>query len=84
MKPKKHLSLLPYSLYVKCFCLPDLLAGKMDTLLIRQWVHQLKRRDWFDQGWYIAVRRPWVSKKELRSSSVVRSSIRLVLAGRWP
>ena len=34
--------LLPYSLDVKCLCLPELIAGKMEAVLIRNWKQQVK------------------------------------------
>jgi predicted nucleotidyltransferase component of viral defense system len=50
---EEQLLLLPYSFYVKCFCLPDLFAGKMHAVLFRQWQHRVKGRDWFDLEWYV-------------------------------
>ncbi|GLR64362.1 nucleotidyl transferase AbiEii/AbiGii toxin family protein [Marinospirillum insulare] len=50
---EEKLLLNPYSVYVKCFSLPDLYAGKMHALLFRQWKNRVKGRDWFDFEWYV-------------------------------
>lgn len=50
---EEKLLLQPYSFYVKCFCLPDLFAGKMHAVLFRQWQQRVKGRDWFDLEWYV-------------------------------
>ena len=50
---EEQLLLQPYSFYVKCFCLPDLFAGKMHAVLFRQWKQRVKGRDWFDLEWYV-------------------------------
>lgn len=50
---EEQLLLQPYSLYVKCFSLPDLFAGKMHAVLFRQWQQRVKGRDWFDLEWYV-------------------------------
>lgn len=50
---EERLLLQPYSCYVKCFCLPDLFAGKMHAVLFRQWQKRVKGRDWFDLEWYV-------------------------------
>jgi len=50
---EEQLLLQPYACYVKCFCLPDLFAGKMHAVLFRQWQRRVKGRDWFDLEWYI-------------------------------
>lgn len=47
-KTEEKLLLDPYSVYVKCFSLSDLYAGKMHALLFRQWQNRVKGRDWFD------------------------------------
>ncbi|MCK9466334.1 MAG: nucleotidyl transferase AbiEii/AbiGii toxin family protein [Thiopseudomonas sp.] len=52
-KTEEKLLLNPYSVYVKCFSLPDLYAGKMHALLFRQWKNRVKGRDWFDFEWYV-------------------------------
>jgi hypothetical protein len=39
--------------YVKCFSLSDLYAGKMHALLFRRWKNRIKGRDWFDFEWYV-------------------------------
>jgi len=43
----------PFSFYVNCFTLPNLLAGKMHALLFRKWKNRVKGRDWYDMEWYI-------------------------------
>ena len=50
---EEKLLLQPFSFYVKCFCLPDLFAGKMHALLFRNWKTRVKGRDWFDFEWYV-------------------------------
>ncbi len=50
---EEKLLLSPYSVYVKCFSLPDLYAGKMHALLFRRWRNRVKGRDWFDFEWYV-------------------------------
>ncbi|HRP55898.1 nucleotidyl transferase AbiEii/AbiGii toxin family protein [Agriterribacter sp.] len=50
---EEKLLLKPFSLYVKCFTLPDLFAGKMHAFLFRKWKGRVKGRDWFDMEWYI-------------------------------
>jgi predicted nucleotidyltransferase component of viral defense system len=50
---EEQLLLQPYSFYVKCFCLPDLFAGKLHAVLFRQWQQRVKGRDWFDLEWYV-------------------------------
>ena len=52
-RTEEQLLLQPYSCYVKCFCLPDLFAGKMHAVLFRQWEQRVKGRDWFDLEWYV-------------------------------
>jgi len=52
-KTEEKLLLDPYSVYVKCFSLSDLYAGKMHALLFRQWQNRVKGRDWFDFEWYV-------------------------------
>jgi len=49
---EENLLLQPFSFYVKCFCLPDLFAGKMHAVLFREWQKRVKGRDWFDLEWY--------------------------------
>lgn len=44
---------LPFSLYVKCYQLPDLYAGKMHALIYRGWRNRVKGRDWYDFDWYV-------------------------------
>ena len=50
---EEKLLLEPFSLYVKCFGLPDLFAGKMHALLFRNWKSRVKGRDWYDFEWYV-------------------------------
>ena len=52
-RTEEKLLLNPYSVYVKCFSLPDLYAGKMHALLFRKWKNRVKGRDWFDFEWYV-------------------------------
>lgn len=52
-KTEEKLLLDPYSVYVKCFSLSDLYAGKMHALLFRRWQNRVKGRDWFDFEWYV-------------------------------
>jgi predicted nucleotidyltransferase component of viral defense system len=47
------LLLLPYSLMVRCYKLPDAFAGKMNALLFRGWKNRIKGRDWYDFEWYV-------------------------------
>ncbi|SRR5690606_3025822 len=49
---EEKLLLRPFSLYVKCFVLSDLFAGKMHALLFRKWGRNVKGRDWYDMEWY--------------------------------
>ena len=39
---------------MRCYTLPDLLAGKMHALLFRRWKNRVKGRDWYDFVWYAA------------------------------
>ncbi len=48
-----QLLLQPYSLFVNCFTLPNLFAGKMHALIFRQWGNRIKGRDWYDFEWYV-------------------------------
>lgn len=50
---EEKLLLRPFSLYVKCFTLPNLFAGKMHALLFRKWKEDVKGRDWYDFEWYV-------------------------------
>jgi len=47
------LLLLPFSLMVRCYTLPDLFAGKMHAFLFRNWKTRVKGRDWYDFEWYV-------------------------------
>jgi hypothetical protein len=48
----------PYSSMVRCVSLPDLFAGKMHALLMRNWKTRVKGRDWYDFEWYVRWRVP--------------------------
>ena len=50
---EEKLLLEPFSLYVKCFGLPDLFSGKVHALLFRNWKTRVKGRDWYDFEWYV-------------------------------
>lgn len=50
---EEKLLLLPFSFYVKCFCIGDLYAGKIHALLFRGWKQRVKGRDWHDFEWYV-------------------------------
>ena len=52
------LLLQPFSFYVKCFCIPDLFAGKLHALLYRNWKNRVKGRDWYDFEWYVRHAHP--------------------------
>lgn len=52
-RTEDKLLLKPYTVYVRCFRLPDLFAGKMQALLFRKWGTNVKGRDWYDMEWYI-------------------------------
>ncbi|WP_276953315.1 nucleotidyl transferase AbiEii/AbiGii toxin family protein [Helicobacter rodentium] len=45
--------LLPMTFNIRTMTLPNLYAGKMHTLLFRNWKTRVKGRDWFDFEWYI-------------------------------
>ena len=47
------LLLKPFTQYISCMVKEDLFAGKMHALLFRQWVNNVKGRDWYDLVWYI-------------------------------
>ena len=48
----------PYSSMVRCVSLPDLFAGKMHALLLRNRKTRVKGRDWYDFEWYVRNRIP--------------------------
>ena len=50
---EQKLMLLPQSFMTRCFCLPDLFAGKMHALVYRTWKNRVKGRDWYDFEWYV-------------------------------
>lgn len=72
---EEKLLLQPFSFYVKCFCLPDLFAGKMHAVLFRQWQQRVKGRDWFDLEWYVRKRVP---------INLDHLAIRARQSGHWP
>jgi predicted nucleotidyltransferase component of viral defense system len=47
------LLMLPFSLMVRCYTLPDLYAGKIHAMLFRNWKNRVKGRDWYDFEWYV-------------------------------
>jgi predicted nucleotidyltransferase component of viral defense system len=51
---EQKLLLQPFSFMTRCFTLPDLYAGKMHTLLFRNWKSRVKGRDWYDFVWYVS------------------------------
>ena len=55
---EQKLLLLPKSLMVRCYTLPNLFAGKMHALLYRTWKNRVKGRDWYDFEWYIRHNTP--------------------------
>ena len=55
---EQKLLMIPYSLMVRCFTLPDLFAGKMHALVYRNWKSRVKGRDWYDFEWYIRFNVP--------------------------
>ena len=50
---ENKLLLQPKSFMARCFCLPDLFAGKMHALVYRAWGNRAKGRDWYDFEWYV-------------------------------
>lgn len=50
---EQKLLLHPFSFMARCFSLPDLFAGKMHTLIFRNWKSRVKGRDWYDFEWYV-------------------------------
>lgn len=42
----------PIPFEVRCYTLPDLLAGKLHAVLYRTWKNRVKGRDWYDLLWY--------------------------------
>ncbi len=64
--------LLPIPFSVNTFQLPDLFAGKIHAVLMRQWKTRVKGRDYYDFVWYIARKIPVRLKhlqERLRQSS---------------
>jgi len=72
---EQKLLLQPYSLYVNCFGLSDLFAGKVHALLFRQWKNRIKGRDWYDFEWYVRKGVP-LNRQHL--------AIRATQSGHWP
>lgn len=50
---EQKLSLMPFSFMTRCFTLSDLYAGKMHTLIFRNYKSRVKGRDWYDFEWYV-------------------------------
>lgn len=50
---EEKLLLRPFSMYIRCYQLPYLFAGKMHAWLFRKWKQRVKGRDWYDLEWYI-------------------------------
>jgi len=50
---EQKLLMLPFSLMVRCYSLPDLYAGKIHALLFRNWQNRVKGRDWYDFEWHV-------------------------------
>lgn len=53
---KFRLAPIPYS--VKTMTLPSLFAGKVSAMLCRDYVHNVKGRDWYDFIWYVGRQTP--------------------------
>jgi len=51
---KTRYLLRPVPFAVRTFSLPDLFAGKMHTVLCREWKSRIKGRDWYDLVWFAA------------------------------
>lgn len=77
--------LLPIPFSVNTFQLPDLFAGKIHAILMRNWKTRVKGRDYYDFVWYMARKIPvrlghlearlrqsgaWTSKKPLGQETV--------------
>lgn len=77
--------LLPIPFSVNTFQQPDLFAGKLHAVLMRQWKTRVKGRDYYDFVWYIARKIPvrlkhlearlrqsggWTSKSPLTQKSL--------------
>ena len=58
--------LRPIPFAVRAYSLPDLLAGKLHTILCRKWGTRVKGRDWYDLAWY-AGRHPRVRLSHLEA-----------------
>ncbi len=52
------LLLLPFSLMVRCYSLPELYAWKIHALLFRSWRNRVKGRDWYDFEWFVRGNTP--------------------------
>jgi len=48
-----HTLLLPTTFNIIAITLPNLYAGKLHTLLFRNWKTRVKGRDWYDFEWYV-------------------------------
>jgi predicted nucleotidyltransferase component of viral defense system len=53
-KTETRYLLQPIPFAVRVYILPDLFAGKMHTVLFRNWESRVKGRDWYDLVWYTA------------------------------
>ena len=78
--------LLPIPFSVSVFQLPDLFAGKIHAVLMRQWKTRVKGRDYYDFVWHVARNTPvqikhlearlrqsggWTSQKALTREALV-------------
>ena len=53
-KTETRYLLQPIPFAVRAYTLPDLFAGKMHAVLLRNWKSRVKGRDWYDLVWYTA------------------------------
>ena len=53
-KTETRYLLHPIPFAVRVYALPDLFAGKMHAVLLRNWKSRVKGRDWYDLVWYTA------------------------------
>ncbi len=56
----------PIPFAIRAYTLPDLLAGKLHTVLCRKWKARIKGRDWYDLVWY-AGRHPQVRLRHMEA-----------------
>lgn len=79
--------LLPIPFSINTFQQPDLFAGKVHAILMRQWGKRVKGRDYYDFVWYVARSVPvrlkhlearlrqsggWVGRKRIRHEDLLR------------